>query len=580
MASLIDSRRLTGPNLAWDRPGAVLDVALEPQEAEPAIAAWREAVGRMLDAVGWAEEECRVRRFGGGASLVISAPDDVLYAATEVNEYAWAAAEAALAGTVAPGFSGEAARLRGLIVKEQRPAIRTLAQAALERSVTCLRDDDAVSVGTGAGAMTWPVDRVPEPGEVPWDTVFDVPVVLITGSNGKTTSVRLLAAVVKAAGMTAGSTSTDAIRVGGDVVEEGDWAGPGGARRVLRDRRVQVAILETARGGILRRGLAVRRATACLVTNVAADHLGEFGIRSVADVAQAKLVVARALDPARGLLILNADDASLVAAADGLAVRRCYISAEAENPIVRSHRSTGGMAAVLAGGELRLCDGTGATLVTTVDRVPLTLGGLARYNVRNALGVIAMARTIGISPEAIASGLAGFHPTREDNPGRLNIFDLGGVTAIVDFAHNPHGMAALGDLAAAMPARRRLLLIGQAGDRDDDSIRELARAGWALRPDAVVIKEMVKYLRGREPGEIPELITGALRAAGAPADVLHRTESELAGVRLALAWARPGDLLLLTTHESRDEVLALLEDLAGMGWTPGAVLPAAPPVGT
>ncbi len=247
---LLDSRRLTGPNLLLPQAGAVLEVSLEPGEAEAAVDAWRKQVGHLLVAVGWPDEEIAVRRYSGGASLAISAPIDSLYAATEVNEQAWAAAEAALTGSPALDLEAEAIRLRAEIAEEANPALLALLDAAAAHQVAFLWDDDEVSVGLGTGSLTWPAGALPAPGEVDWEAVHDVPVLMVTGTNGKTTTVRLLAAIAAAAGLVPGITSTDRIEIGGEVVDLGDYSGPGGARTLLRDRRVEIGILETARGGI------------------------------------------------------------------------------------------------------------------------------------------------------------------------------------------------------------------------------------------------------------------------------------------------------------------------------------------
>ncbi|MEP6574431.1 MAG: Mur ligase, partial [Gemmatimonadota bacterium] len=261
---LEDSRRLTGPNLLLDRAGAVLDIEMPDALAEPAIEAWESAARRMLGAIGWDKEQTAVHRFPGGASLAISAPIDALYAATEVNEWALAAANKALINRRSPSLDDEATRLRGLIVAESSPAMIALRDAAGARGVRFLWGDGVVSVGSGTGARSWPIEKIPSPDAVPWDVINDVPVALVTGSNGKTTTVRLLGAMIASAGLVPGVSSTDSVSIGGEPLVSGDWAGPGGARLVLRDSRVQVAILETARGGILRRGLAVERAEAAL----------------------------------------------------------------------------------------------------------------------------------------------------------------------------------------------------------------------------------------------------------------------------------------------------------------------------
>jgi cyanophycin synthetase len=570
---ITESRRLPGPNMLWDRPGAVMDIVVPDDVAERLIAEWRGATSRILPAVGWAGEGTAVRRFPGGASLAISAPIDVLYAATEVNEWAFAEARARLAGEEGPAFDAAVIRLLGEIEEERSPPLRAMEAAAREHHVVFQMDPRLVSVGGGTGGLTWPVDEIPEVESVDWSKVHDVPMVLVTGSNGKTTTVRLLTAVLTAAGRVVGMCCTDSVNVGSEVLSRGDWSGPGGARMVLRDRRVEVAVLETARGGILRRGLAVRYAQAAIVTNIAEDHFGEWGINDLAALAEAKLVVARALGP-EGRLVLNADDPHLVAAAPRLTVPLFWISLEADNPVVRAHLARGGDTAFLDGGDLVVVRRGVRTVVAPVAEVPITLRGAARHNVHNVLGVIALATSLGLSPGQIAPGLARFRGTADENPGRLNLFDLGGVTVVADFAHNPHGMDALVKMASALPARRRLLMLGHAGDRDDNATREFARSAWAFRPDRIVLKEMEIYLRGRAVGESTGLIREEfLRGGAVPASITH-ADSEYAAVLEALAWARPGDLLLLPLHAERERVLALLDRLQREGWAPESPVPA------
>jgi cyanophycin synthetase len=565
---LLDSRRLTGPNLLLARAGAVLEVSLEPEEAGAAVTAWLENVRLLLAAVGWPEEEIAVRRFAGGASLAISAPIDSLYSATEVNEQAWTATEAAVTGGPAPDLAEETLRLRAAIAQEASPALLALRDAAAAHRVSFLWDDDHVSVGLGTGSLTWPAASLPDPAAIEWSPVHDVPVLLVTGTNGKTTTVRLLAAIAAAAGKVPGITSTDRIEVGGEAVDLGDFSGPGGARTLLRDRRVEIGILETARGGMLRRGLAVTGAEAALVTNIAADHLGEFGILDLTALAEAKLLIAQAVRPG-GRIVLNAGDPELVSASGRLTLPVTWFSLDAANPRVRAHLAAGGDACFQEDGALVLARGNERTAVIRAEEIPVTLSGAARHNVANALGAIGLAAAAGLPVEAIAEGLRSL----TSNLGRAVSMELGGVNVLLDYAHNPHGMAAIVDLASRLPGERRLLILGQAGDRDDEAIRELARAAWPLRPDRIVVKELPEMLRGRGLGEVPAVLRDELVRLGAAPESVTIAGTELEGIREALAWARPGDLLILLAHTQRDEVLALLDRLRETGWRAGEPLP-------
>ena len=559
------SRRLPGANLHGARPGAVIDVALEPGEVEPLLAAWCRQARCILDAVGWSGEEPCWRVSSGGVSLMISAPLDALYAATEVNEWAFESACAALAAGAVEDSAAAAERLRGVIAEEVNPRLVALRRAACERGVAFLSDDDRVSVGLGMGSATWEVGALPRPDEVDWSARCDVPTALVTGTNGKTTCVRMLAAVARAAGRVAGTTSTDRVCVGDEVLERGDWSGPGGARRVLRETGVEVAFLETARGGMLRRGLAVERADVAAVLNVGSDHLGEWGVGSLEALCEGKFVVTSVAPRA----VLNADDPVVSARGRELEREVTWFALDTPPAWLAERVTAGGRAFVWEAGELVRREGSQHSPFLAVGDLPVALGGAARYQVANALAAAAVADALGFSLAEIAAGLGGFHGDDADNPGRANRFDLGGVDVIVDFAHNPHGMRAFLEAAAALPARRRLVLLGQAGDRDDESILELARVVGAFGPERVILKDLAAHARGREAGEVLSLLARGLGEAGLAEGSWSSAPDELAAVEQALEWARSGDQLLLLAHESAREVIERLLALQAARWTPG-----------
>ncbi|MCW8924967.1 MAG: Mur ligase family protein, partial [Xanthomonadales bacterium] len=311
---LLDSRRLTGPNLFGYKPGAVLDVAVGGISPEPLISGWHDEVSQLMEAIGWNPDLVSSRIFEGGVSLVIHAPIDVLYTACELNEAALNRATARLSGGPLPGLGDTITSLTKQLLEEQNPSLLAMQRAALNHRVPFLWDDDEVSVGYGKSAMTWPSRSVPPPESINWKQPGSIPLGLVTGTNGKSTTVRLAASILAAAGLRAGISSTDYIRVGEEILDHGDYSGPGGARTLLRHRNTEAVVLEVARGGMLRRGLGVERADGALITNIAADHLGDYGINSVADMAEAKFIVRRALDAAAPL-ILNADDPESVAMA-------------------------------------------------------------------------------------------------------------------------------------------------------------------------------------------------------------------------------------------------------------------------
>lgn len=552
-----DSRRLTGPNLLLDGPGAALEASLAAGREDALVASWRKHARAMLAAVGWDEAPLAVRRFEGGASFAVGAPLDGLYAATLVAEWACDAA----AG-IAPELAETAAAIRAEIEADRDPQLMTLAAAAAEHGVACIEGDRRVSIGLGSGSHSWR-GQLPAPAEVDWSEVHDVPVVLVTGTNGKSTTVRLLAAMVRAAGKVAGLSSSDWVRVGDEILDRGDYSGPGGARLVLRDRRVEIAVLELARGGILRRGLPVGRADAAIVTNIAADHLGEYGILDEEGIADAKLTVAKALHG--GPLILNADD-----------LRLAERGPRTGKPVAWfSLGPAGGIndGAGIEDGLLVLRRAGASTPVLPVTEIHIGMGGAARHNLANALAAAAGAAALGLPVDAIAAALRSFGADEADNPGRGHLREIGGVKVLVDFAHNPHGVTAIAAVVAAIPAARRLVLLGQAGDRTDAEITALADAVWALRPDRIIVKEMEAYLRGRRAGEVPALLQAELSRLGAQPDLIAVEASETDAVRAAFAWAQEGDLLVLLSHAARARTLAFLDKLGAAGWRPGEALP-------
>jgi UDP-N-acetylmuramyl tripeptide synthase len=570
---VLDSRRLTGPGLLLDRPGAVLEVRLEEPLRERAITVWQKAARQLLQAVGWNDEQVVTRTFAGGMSLAVTAPIDALYAATELNERAWAAAAAGLTGEKMADLRGAVASLLDNIAEERDPVVALMYQEARSRGLTFLHGEDLISVGSGAGALMWQVSAKPAPAEIPWDSARDIPIVLVTGSNGKTTVVRVIAAMVEASGKIPGTTSTDGVAVGDTVLEEGDFAGPSGARMVLRHHEVETAILETARGGILRRGLPVERADVAVVTNVADDHLGEFGIESLPDLADTKMVVAKVLAD-RGTLVLNADDPLLVERSGRVRARLVWFSLHPRTPVIDRHLAAGGTAVVVENKQVVLASGSSRTALAAVHEIPMTFRGTALHNVANALAGTAAAWALGIAPQTISATLRQFGRVLDDNPGRANLLELGGAHILLDFAHNPHGMSALVDVARTLPADRRLVLVGQAGDRNDEAIRALARAAWELQPDHVVVKDMEGYLRGRAPGEVPTLLADEFSRLGLPEESLSSPGAEISSVRRALEWARPGDLLVLAVHEDRRAVIDLFDQLSATDWQAGEPLPA------
>ncbi len=580
-----DSRRLTGANLYFDGAGAAQETAPGAAVDAGMLLRWRERIEQARDALGWPPGAIAVRTHGTGASLAFEAPPDQLYVATEVNEWALYSALGLHASDapvdedaelprphVAHFDDGEALRrLRDLARAEARPGLNALVAAARARGVPAHADDELLSIGEGEAAQAWPLDALPTVDAVPWQDLRAIPKAVVTGSNGKTTTVRLLAAMLGAHGLRAGYSSTDGLFVDGVSVEAGDYSGPVGARTVLRDPRVQSAVLETARGGLLRRGLVADDARVAVVTNVSADHFGEYGIHSLDDIAAVKLVVAKSL-AADGLLVLNADDVMLVAHAPP-GRRTGWFALELGDAAARGLPACG-----VREGRLVLVLADGEHDLGVVSEMPLSVGGAARYNIANIAAASLAASALGIAPATIAGVLARFGARNADNPGRLQRWTLGDVEVLLDYAHNPDGLQGLLDVAAGLRRGGRLaLLLGHAGNRLESDFRALAAVAAAARPDRVWLKDIGgDYLRGRASGDVAMILRDALHAAGMDEADLPVCLDEAEAARQALAWARAGDLLVLPVHEParRDVVVGLLDALQAGGWRAGQPLPA------
>ncbi|HUG30621.1 MAG TPA: Mur ligase family protein, partial [Candidatus Limnocylindria bacterium] len=328
-----------------------------------------------------------------------------------------------------------------------------------------------------------------------------VPIVSISGTNGKTTTTRLTAHILRVAGRRIGATTSDGIVVGTKMVEPGDWTGFGGGHAILKRDDVDIAVLETARGGILFRGLGYESNDASVITNVSPDHLDLQGIHTLPELAEVKSVIALVTTPG-GWVILNADDHYVAQIARRVRAKVAYFSLEGDRSrrIRRHLRDKGGRAYMVRDGRIGEAEGSAWRPISALTDVPIVLGGIARHNVANALAAAAASRAMGATIAQVRAGLKSFRPTTEDSRGRLNVFRDATRVVIIDFAHNEAGVAVLLDVAEAIAKGVGGVpvtgIIGLAGDRPDDTLRGVGRI-VAQRVDRFVQKEMLHYLRGR-----------------------------------------------------------------------------------
>lgn len=428
--------------------------------------------------------------------------------------------------------------------------------------------------------------RGAEPGDPPRLVTPSVPAIAVTGTNGKTTTTRLIGRIAAEAGLKAAWSSTDGVYVAGEQVEAGDWSGPGGARQVLATPDLGLAILETARGGLMLRGMGVSRVDAAVFTNISADHLGLQGINTVEQLAWAKATVVRVVRPG-GWAVLNAEDPLVRRWYDEGEGRPWFFALDPDGEGAEFARAHGSVLATVVDGRMVVegwdlapdgssCPAAGARLdLGALLDMPVTLAGLSRENIANALAAASGALAVGLPVEGVRGGLADFRPDTSNSPGRMNMWsvpaaDGGSATVILDYAHNEAGAEALMRVAVGLrgPGAALHASIGNAGDRTDEGIQELARIVGAAA-DTVQLAAKSEYLRGRTQEQIDRLQRAGLAAVGvAP---VEEALDEQAGLRGLLARARDGDVLAMMVHQDRPGCEAILAEVGATPDDPAAI---------
>jgi len=399
----------------------------------------------------------------------------------------------------------------------------------------------APSLGTPRDAAGPVIDML-----FPQGTASRVPIACITGTNGKTTTSRMLAHITKMAGFTPGLTTTDGVYIDGQRTVEGDMTGPIATRMVLADPKIDIAVLEVARGGLLRAGMGVPFINVGAVLNVKSDHLGMKGIDTLEQLAEVKRIV---VEVARDCAVLNADDENVIRmSAHTDAKHLCYITTNPQHAVVREHIRAGGRACALEAG-------VNGQMITLYDKgrhiplmwthlIPATLEGRAMHNVQNAMFAAALAFSLDIKLDAIRQGLRTFDTTFFQAPGRMNVYDEHPFKVIFDYAHNAHAVGVMADLAGRLDVRgRRIVVVAGPGDRRDEDIRDIARA-VAGRFDHYICRRD-DGLRGRASDEVPKMIAAVLREQGVAETAITLIPDEQEAIAVALRMGQPGDLLLV-----------------------------------
>ncbi|MGE5459183.1 MAG: Mur ligase family protein [Solirubrobacterales bacterium] len=549
--TLVELRVLEGPNLYFPRPAIKLTLAVP----------------------GWlalSEERFAARAAAGGNGGRPGRPGSeqrrraVARVASSLTRRLASAADVRLAVRARPG-----AREGEIVVAypwRRRGSAEALGLevAALFETLIDGRRSPERAISAAAARL-----REVEPGDEPSVPDPTIPVIQVTGTNGKTTTVRLLAHLVRSAGERVAYSSTDGVyRDDGVLVEAGDYSGFGGAARALA-QEPDVAVLETARGGILLRGIGVLHNDVAVVTNVSEDHLGLQGIDTIDQLAEVKASVTKITRP-DGWTVLNADDPRVLAMRRGSTGRPWLCSVDPDHPALREALGEGGRATTVLDGWLTVLEGRDARPLLRLEDMPVTIAGVSTPNVRNALGAASAALAVGLPERAIVRGLKTFVLDEERNPGRANLYELEGRIVVIDYAHNEAGMAGLVEICQGLRRKGReiWLAICAAGDRTDTIAHAFAYRA-ARGADHLAIAELLGYLRGRERADVvARLRTGALDGGAEEIDVFP---DELSALKHMTGLARSGDVVSVTALGMRPEVFAWLTAKGAERLTPARV---------
>ncbi|WP_404382607.1 tetratricopeptide repeat protein [Knoellia locipacati] len=446
-------------------------------------------------------------------------------------------------------------------VWRRRGSAQALGESVAPVLEAWLRDGDVVE------AQAHTVREAPA-GAPPRIVTPRIPVASVTGTNGKTSTTRLLAHIAMTAGKHTAWSSTDGVVDHGEMIEPGDFSGPAGARGVLGAPGVEIGILETARGGMLLKGLGVSHNDVSVVTNVSADHLGLQGVDTVDQLAEVKAIITRATRP-EGWTVLNGDDPRVWAMRTGSPAKPWVFTLDPNSPAIREALGAGGRAITVLDDRVTVLTDSGVPdrLVSIVD-VPMTISGLSRHNVANVLAAAAAALGLGIDRSAVVEGLRTFRPDAALNPGRMNIYTapagLGGhCTVVVDLAHNEAGLEALMDVSDGLvePGSRIHLGLGAAGDRTDEILENLGEIA-GHRADHVVAAHKAHYLRGRTMEELEAHLRTGLQRTGV-ADIAS-FPTELSGLQALVEAAHDGDVVAIMCHAEREAIYDWLDEVGAV----------------
>ncbi len=552
-------RVLAGANVFFSGVGAIMEVVSHSENKQEFADAYVAELRSVLDALGWDDVPIHKRVYSRGIIVAFPTEYDLAYAGCKILGVTFDIIQAKFNNLEPLDFEEEVDYLKYVISRERYITLRNIYKEAEKRSLNVFLEDGTISIGSGKGAFIAKLDEIGF-NDVPWDKIYEIPSVMVTGTNGKTTTVRLTSFISKVAGKVVGYCSTDWVMIDGKIVSEGDLSGPKGNQIVLTNPNVDVAVLEVARGGLIKRGIATSSVNGAAVVNVSADHLGVNGIDTVEDLAQAKFLVHDGVKPG-GHSVINLDDELSVQLLPKIRRGRAFVSQKLTEEEILKYLKEDDYACYVSDNAFYVYRNGEKIFIANVDDVDLTYKGLAKHNIENVMVAICLSLELGRTYKEIQNGLLAF-VNDENNQGRFNFFEVKNSKIIVDYGHNHASVETILKFAKsiASPSSKITVLLGFSGDRKF-LIRDIAQSVVEHGIDYVIIKQFHAYARGAAPGELAAMLrTSLLRRGFKEEHILATVDTEIEATNMVLAKVDEDNIFVMLCQEDIPGVIATIRN--------------------
>ena len=553
-------RVLAGDNIFFAGVGAIMELAT--RDGRVFALAYEEMLHKVLAAVGWQEVTVFKKIYPYGVIFALATEYDLTYAGCRVLAITFDLVAAKFQQLQLPAFAAEVDYLAYVIEQERFLTLRNIYQEAKKRGLNVYLLESTLSLGSGRGVYSANINEISF-SDVPWEQSYEIPSVIVTGTNGKTTTVRLTSFISQYAGKVVGYCSTDGAVVAGEIVATGDLSGPSGNRTVMTNPAVEVAVLEVARGGLVKRGLATSSVSAAVVINVSEDHLGVNGIESVLDLARTKFIVHNAIRQG-GQSIINLDDELSLQFMAQLSHPKAVISQKLSESAVLAYLSNpADYAAYVADQAFYVYRAGQKHFIAPLNAVDLTYKGLAQHNIENVLIAICLSIELGRTYVEIQAGLLAFI-NDEHNLGRFNFFAVHQSKILVDYGHNLAAIEQMLKFARSIASAKTkiTLLLGFSGDRKF-MIDNIAQSVVKHNIDYVILKLFANHLRGAESGEVAQLMEQRLIKQGFNgANIIATVATEMEALELVLTQLEAEHIYILLCQDDAAGVIAKIKSQA------------------